>query len=196
MLINISKIKKGLCFKMNNKYYKIIYFLHVKPGKGNAFVRTKIKNLHNGNIIKNNFSSGVKINKIEIKSINYIFLYKKNNNFFFINKINYNQIILSKDFIGKKKIKFLKENVNVIINFINEYKNNINIPLSLKINKYIYLKVKNTKNIIKGNTINKIYKKSILENNIIIYTPLFIKKGDIIKINTTNNKYIERVKKK
>ncbi|WGH27621.1 MAG: elongation factor P [Candidatus Shikimatogenerans bostrichidophilus] len=179
MLINISKIKKGICFKMNNKYYKIIDFLHIKPGKGNAFVRTKIKNLQNNNIIINNFSSGSKINKIEIKSKYYIFLYKKEKKFYFINKNNYNQIFLSKNFIGKSNIKFLKENDNVIINFFKKK----NIPLSLKIKKYVYLKVKK---IIKN--------KAFLENDISIYTPSFIKEGDIIKINTKTKKYIERLK--
>ncbi|WGH26611.1 MAG: elongation factor P [Candidatus Shikimatogenerans bostrichidophilus] len=186
MLINISKIKKGICFKMNNKYYKIINFLHVKPGKGNAFVRTKIKNLKNGNIIINNFTSGNKIDKIEIISKHYIFIYKNKEKFYFINKNNYNQIFLSENFIGRKK-KFLKENDNVIINFLKKK----NIPLSLKIKKYIYLKVKKT-NIIKGNNINK---KTFLENGINIYTPSFIKEGDIIKINTKTEKYIERLKK-
>ncbi|WOX79387.1 elongation factor P [Candidatus Shikimatogenerans bostrichidophilus] len=182
MLINISNLKKGIYIKIKNNYYKVIEFLHVKPGKGNAFVRTKIKNLKNGNIITNNFSSGSKIKKIEIESKYYTYLYNKNNNFFFINKQNYNQIVLSKNFIGKNNVSFLKENDNVIINFIKDQ------PLSLKINKYVFLKVKNTKYIN-----NKNYKQSILETGIIIYTPLFIKKGDIIKINTKTKKYIERI---
>ncbi|WGH25717.1 MAG: elongation factor P [Candidatus Shikimatogenerans bostrichidophilus] len=189
ILINISKIKKGICFEMNNKFFKIIEFLHVKPGKGNAFVRTKIKNLQNGNIINNNFSSGSKINKIEIESKHYTFLYKKDNNFYFINKNDYNQIYLSINFIGKNNILFLKENDNVIINFIKDK----NFPLSLKIKKYVFLKVKKTKKEKKGNSINKNYKKSILETGISIYTPLFIKKGDLIKVNTKNKQYIERV---
>ncbi|WGH25353.1 MAG: elongation factor P [Candidatus Shikimatogenerans bostrichidophilus] len=186
MLINISKIKKGICLEIKKKYFKIMDFLHVNPGKGNAFVRTIIKNLQNGNIIKKNFFPGTKINKIEIVSKHYIFLYKKNQNFYFINKKNFNQINLYSDFIGDK-IMFLKNNDEVIINFI---KNN-NFPLSLKINKYVILKVIKNKIEIKG---NKKYKKSILETGLSIYTPLFIKIGDYIKINTATKQYIERIK--
>ncbi|WGH25165.1 MAG: elongation factor P [Candidatus Shikimatogenerans bostrichidophilus] len=190
MLINISKIKKGICLEIKNKFFKIIDFLHVNPGKGNAFVRTRIKNLQNGNIIKKTFFPGTKINKIEIYSKHYFFLYKKQNNFFFINKINFNKINLYSDFIGDKSL-FIKENDEVIINFIKI--NNNNFPLSLKINKYVVLKVIKTKIEIKGNTINKNYQKSILETGLSIYTPLFIKIGDNIKINTTTKEYIERI---
>ncbi|WGH24984.1 MAG: elongation factor P [Candidatus Shikimatogenerans bostrichidophilus] len=185
MLINISKIKNGLTIKINNNYYKIISFLHVKPGKGNAFVRTKIKNLINGKINNKNFPSGFKINYIKLISIKYLFLYKTNENFIFINKENFSQIILSKNFIGNKK-KFIKKNDTVIINFIKGK----NKPLYLTIKKYVILKV--IKDDIKVN--NNSNKKSIVETGLSIYTPLFIKIGDYIKINTKTKKYIERIK--
>ncbi|MDH3004327.1 MAG: elongation factor P [Candidatus Shikimatogenerans sp. JK-2022] len=189
MLINISKIKKGLCFEIENNFFKIIDFLHVKPGKGNVFVRTKIKNLKNGNIKKYTFFQGTKINKIEIVSKEYTYLYKNNNIFFFINKKNFDQINLSKDFIGENYL-LLKENNNIIINFIKNKKQ----PLYLSFNKYVILKVISNKIEIQGNTINKRYKKSILETGLTIYTPLFINVGDYIKINTKTKKYIERIK--
>ncbi|MDH3004393.1 MAG: elongation factor P [Candidatus Shikimatogenerans sp. JK-2022] len=189
MLINLSNIKNGIIVKINNNYFKIINFLHVNPGKGNTFVRTKLKNLINGNIIKYTFFKSSKINKINIISKNFIFLYRKKNNFYFINKKNFNQIYLSKKFLNKKYL-FIKENDNVIIDFIKNKK----IPLLLKIKKFVILKVINQNIEIKGNSKKKKFKKSILETGLTIYTPYFINIGDYIKINTKNKKYIERVK--
>lgn len=188
MLINTSKIKKGLYFEKNSKYYKIIDFLHVKPGKGNAFIRTTIKNLNDGNIIKNTFPSGSKINKINLKSRRYKYIYKNNEDFVFINKQNFNTLSLSEKFLNKYYY-FLKKNDEVEIVFIKES----NIPLFIKKNKYSILKVIDTSIDIRGNTVKNKLKKVFLETGLYIYAPYFIKQGDYIKVNTSTFKYIERI---
>ncbi|WGH24617.1 MAG: elongation factor P [Candidatus Shikimatogenerans bostrichidophilus] len=189
MLINISKIKKGIYIEKNNNCYKIIDFLHVKPGKGNAYVRTKIKNIKNGNIIKYIIPCGIKINKINIISKFYTFLYKDSNKYILIDKKSYNLISLSKVFFYNYS-KLIKKNdiIEIIFNKDN------NEPLFIKYKNYVTLKVIKSEFIIKGNTKKNKYKKSILETGLSIYTPLFIKEGDYIKINTKTLKYIERVK--
>ncbi|WGH24802.1 MAG: elongation factor P [Candidatus Shikimatogenerans bostrichidophilus] len=189
MLINISKIKKGIYFKNKNNFYKIIDFLHVKPGKGNAFLRTKIKNIKNGNIIKYIIPCGAKINKINIISKYYTYLYKEKKEYYLINKSNYNLISLSKNFFNKYSMLIKKNDIIEII-----FNKDNNEPLFCKYKKYVILKVVNSESVIKGNTKKNKYKKSILETGLSIYTPLFIKIGDYIKINTKTLKYIERIK--
>lgn len=190
MLINISKIKKGLYIEIKKKIFKVFYFKHVNPGKGHSFIRTKLKNINNNNIIKLTFLSSQKLKLIKIISKHYIFLFKKKNKFLFINKNNFNQIYLSKKLVGNKKY-FLKENSSVIIDFLNNI-----IPVYLHIKNYVLLKVIETAKELKGNNKKRNYKKSILETGLKINTPLFIKKGNIIKINTKKKIYIERIKQK
>lgn len=191
MLLYTSEIKKGICIKLNNDYYKVIYFLHVKPGKGSAFIRTKLKSITNNKIIEKTFSSGHKIEKIKILSKYFKFLYKENNLFNFMNLEDYNQIN-----VEKKKINnyyFLKEGEKVIIKFNIEKNNEI---LCVEIPKTTILKVIETINVRKIDTINKYTKKAILETGVTIQVPLFINNNDLIKVNTENKYYLERIKKK
>ncbi|MDH3004539.1 MAG: elongation factor P, partial [Candidatus Shikimatogenerans sp. JK-2022] len=155
------------------------------------FIRTKIKNLNNGRVNKFTFFKGTKIKKIEIVTKKYIFLYRKNKLFYFINKKKFNQIYLDNIFIGHYRY-FLKSNENVLISFIKGR----NIPLFLEIKKYVTLKVIKSNLEIKGDSVNRKFKKCKIETGLYIHTPLFINVGDIVKVNTKTCKYIERIKKK
>ncbi|XBT18454.1 MAG: elongation factor P [Candidatus Shikimatogenerans sp. Tder] len=178
-------------FKINNILYKVINFLHIKPGKGLAFIRLKLKNIFNGNIIIHVISSKKKI--INIKLINkiYIYLYNKNNIYYFINK-KYNIINIYKNNYNLNNF-FYKEGDKVNIYF--EIINNKKKFIFIKHPKYLILKVKKI-NIIKNyNTNNNNYMYVKLKNNFIIKTPLFIKVNNYIKINFIKKKYIKRIKK-
>ncbi|WP_185860699.1 elongation factor P [Blattabacterium cuenoti] len=187
-------LKKGLYIQWNNEIFKIIDFLHVKPGKGYAFIRTKLKNLVTGHIVENNFSAKYKLKKVQIESYLYRYLYKKRNIFHFINDNNYDQIQIEEKLIKNINIGFLKEGMKISI-FFHIKSEKEKIFLFLKIPSTVILKVKKTEYIKKGDTINKTNKTVILETGTKLLVPSFIYIGDLIKINTKNRSYIERVRK-
>lgn len=189
-MILTSNIKKGIYIILNNNFYKIIDFLHVKPGKGNAFIRTKLKNIKNGSILENTFPSGHKIKEIFIQNHIYIYIYKNKLEYYFMNIKNYNQISFNKKKI-KDKIKFLKEGIKVNIAF----KKGSEEPISLSLPPNVILKVSYTEPGIKGDTVKNSTKLAKLETGLVIQVPLFIKKGEYIKVNTENGLYLERIKK-
>ena len=141
-----SDIRKGLCIKYNNDIYKIIDFLHVKPGKGPAFVRTKLKNVSTGRVIDNTFSAGHKIETIRVETSKYQFLYNDAENFHFMNNDDFNQITIDKKMLENSD--FLKEGeiVNISINSENQ------IPLSVDMPSNVTLKVIQTEPGVRGNT--------------------------------------------
>ncbi|WP_185872206.1 elongation factor P [Blattabacterium cuenoti] len=185
------KIKKGLYIQWNKEVYKIIDFLHVKPGKGYAFIRTKLKNIITGNILENNFSSKHKIKEVKVESNFYQYLYKEKNFFYFMNEINYDQIQIEKKLI--KNIDFLKEGMRITI-FFHIKNEKEKIFLFLKMPSTVILKVKHTEIVKKGYTINNTNKIAILETGIKLLVPSFIDIGDFVKINTDNRSYIERIR--
>ena len=187
-MASTSDIRKGLCIKYNNDIYKIVDFLHVKPGKGPAFVRTKLKSVTTGKVIENTFSSGRKIEDVRVETSKFQFLYNEKDDFCFMNTRDYNQIIIKKDLIEYPD--FLKEGeiVNVSINSENS------LPLSVEIPQNVILEIIHTEPGIKGNTATNATKPATLETGSKINVPLFINEGDKIKIDTLKGSYLERIK--
>ncbi|WP_185853317.1 elongation factor P [Blattabacterium cuenoti] len=185
-------IRKGLHIQWNKEVYKIIDFLHVKPGKGYAFVRTKLKNLVTGHILENNFSAKHKLKEVKVKSNFYWYLYKEKDFFYFMNEINYDQIQIEEKLI--KNIEFLKEGMRITIFFHikNEKEKTF---LFLKMPSTVILKVKHTEIVKKGDTINNTNKIAVLETGTRLLVPSFIDIGELVKINTEHRSYIERIKK-
>ena len=183
-----SDIRKGLCIHYNHDIYKIIEFLHVKPGKGPAFVRTKIRNLNTGRLLENTFTAGVKINIIRIENRTYQFLYAEGKNYHLMNNDDYEQIMLQKEFI--ENVEFLKEGDNINVLFHADKR----IPLSAELPTHVSLEITKTEPGVKGNTATNTFKPAITETNAEIQVPLFINEGDKIKIDTAKNMYLERVK--
>ncbi|WGH27353.1 MAG: elongation factor P [Candidatus Bostrichicola ureolyticus] len=181
-----TTIKKGLCLLLNGEIYKVIEFLHVKPGKGSAFVRTKLKHIITGHILENTFPSGHKIENVRIETRNYKYLYRDKTLFYFMNVINYDQIFLDKKVINN--YQFLKEGITVKIIFRND------IPLYVDMPNNVILQVIYTEKCIKGDTIINATKQAKLENGITVQVPLFIDIGEYIKINIEKCSYIERYK--
>ena len=183
-----SDFKNGFCIKHNNDIFQILEFQHVKPGKGGAFVRTKLKNISNNKIINFTFNAGAKIKPIRIENRKYQFLYKENEKYHFMNTINYEQLYISQSMIAG--YIFLKEGeaVELLFNTENEQ------VISCQLPKYVILKVKYTEPGIKGDTATNTLKDCVLETNAKTKVPLFIKIGDTIKINTKDGSYSERIK--
>lgn len=181
-------IRKGLCIKYNNDIYKIIEFLHVKPGKGPAFVRTKLKSVTNGKVIDNTFSAGHKIEDIRVETQKYQFLYNENNLYHFMNTDDYNQISIDKAILDAPDL--LKEGELVSISINTED----GLPLSADMPASVVLEITHTEPGVKGNTATNATKPATLETGASINVPLFINEGDKIKVDTEKGSYIERVK--
>ena len=183
-----SDFRNGLCFNHNGDPWKIESFLHVKPGKGPAFVRTKIRNLNNGRLLENTFTSGVKIDVIRIENRKYQFLYAERNDYHLMNNDDYEQIMMQKDSIDN--VQFLKEGDNVEVLFHADK----GIPLSAQVPSHVLLEISFTEPGVKGNTATNTFKPAKTETGADIQVPLFINEGDRIKIDTEKGAYIERVK--
>ena len=183
-----SDFRNGLCFNHNGDPWKIESFLHVKPGKGPAFVRTKIRNLNNGRLLENTFTSGVKIDVIRIENRKYQFLYANGNDYHLMNNDDYEQIMMQKDSIDN--VQFLKEGDNVEVLFHADK----GIPLSAQVPSHVLLEISFTEPGVKGNTATNTFKPAKTETGADIQVPLFINEGDRIKIDTGKGAYIERVK--
>ncbi|MRH99331.1 elongation factor P [Kriegella sp. EG-1] len=187
-MASTSDIRKGLCIRYNNDIYKIIEFLHVKPGKGPAFVRTKLRSVSTGKVLDNTFSAGHKIEDVRVETRSYQFLYAVDQTYHFMNTDDYNQIELQKDTLDSPDL--LKEGEVVTILFNTED----SMPLSVDMPASVVLTVTYTEPGVKGNTATNATKPATVETGAEINVPLFINEGDKIKVDTSNSSYMERVK--
>jgi len=183
-----SDIKKGLCINYNNDIFKVIEFLHVKPGKGPAFVRTKLKSLTTGKIIDNTFSAGHKLDDVRVETRKYQYLYSDGDTYHFMDEESYEQIQLQVDMIDAPQ--FLKEGevVTIIMHAAD------NMPLTVDMPATVIMEVTHTEPGVKGNTATNATKPATVESGATVRVPLFINEGDKIKINTETGDYQERVK--
>jgi elongation factor P len=182
-----SDIKNGAVIFYKNKRMKVIEFLHVKPGKGPAFVRTKLKDISSGKIIDETFNSGMKLQFLKIEAKEMQFLYDDGDSHIFMDNISYEQINVMNSLVGKNK-NFLKGGMNVDLLF------DENEVLDIRLPAHVALEVNNTEPGLKGNTATGASKPATLETNYTLNVPLFIDEGDILKIDTRTGEYIERVK--
>ncbi|MBC7494143.1 MAG: elongation factor P [Flavobacterium sp.] len=187
-MASTSDIKNGLCIKFNHDIYKIIEFLHVKPGKGPAFVRTKLRSLSNGKVLDNTFSAGHKIEEVRVETHTYQYLYAEGDQFHFMNTDSFEQITLEKKVLDNPDL--LKEGTNVMVQVNTE----TDLPLSVDMPSSIVLEVTYAEPGIKGNTATNATKSATVETGANINVPLFINEGDKIKIDTASRSYMERVK--
>ncbi len=177
-----------MCIKYNNDIYKIIDFLHVKPGKGPAFVRTKLRSVSTGKVLENTFSAGHKIDDVRVETRSFQYLYPEGDSFHFMNTEDYNQITLSKDSLDAPDLLKEGEVVNILFNTED------NMPLSVEMPASVILEVTHTEPGVKGNTATNATKPATVETGARINVPLFINEGDKIKIDTEKGTYLERAK--
>ena len=183
-----ADFRNGLCIKHNNELWKIESFQHVKPGKGPAFVRTKIRNLNTGRLLENTFTSGAKIETIRIENRKYQYLYSEGDTYHLMNNEDYEQISLQKHFISN--VEFLKEGDNIDVMFYADK----GIPLSASLPSHVILEITHTEPGIKGNTATNATKPATTESGATINVPLFINEGDKIKVDSIKGNYKERSK--
>jgi elongation factor P len=183
-----SDIKNGLCIVHNGKIATVVEFQHVKPGKGPAFVRTKLKFIETGKVIDNTFSAGHKIEVVRVETRSYQYLYPEGAGFHFMNTDNYEQVFINKNMI--EKADFLKEGVVCTILFDAEEET----PLSVELPFYIDAEVTYTEPGVKGDTATNTLKPATIDSGADIKVPLFINIGDKIKVDTRTGEYSERIK--
>lgn len=187
---NTSEFRNGLCLIYNNDIYQIIEFQHVKPGKGAAFVRTKLKSLTNGKVLENTFSAGSKVETARVERRKYQYLYPDEIGYVFMNTETFDQIPIEEHLVGTQ-INFLKEGDEVEVLFHEETET----PLSVEPPQYVELEVTYTEPGVKGDTATGATKPAQLESGAEVQVPLFIEQGEVIRVDTREKKYVERVKK-
>ena len=186
-MANTSDIKNGSVIFHKNKRMKVVEFLHVKPGKGPAFVRTKLKDISSGKIIDETFNAGVKLEFLKIEAKEMQFLYNDSDSYIFMDNSTYEQFNISNERINETK-NFLKPGMNVDLLFDGSDVLDVRLPAHVELN------VTDTEPGVKGNTATGATKPATVETGYTLQVPLFIEIDDELKIDTRSGEYIERVK--
>ncbi len=184
-----SDIRKGMCLELNSDTFTIVEFQHVKPGKGAAFVRTKIKSLTTGRTLDHTFSAGHKVQEVRVERRQFQFLYNDDMGYHFMNNETYDQVALPKELIDNAGL--LKEGMNVDV----IYHTAKEMPLTMEMPQYVTMEITYTEPGLKGDTATNAQKPATIETGAEIRVPLFINQGDIVKLDTKTGAYVERVKK-
>lgn len=184
-MINVNDIKNGMTLMIEGNIYQVVEFLHVKPGKGSAFMKTKLKNLRTGGTVERTFNTNVKFEKANINRSSVQYLYNTGNTYNFMNMETYEQIELTEEQVGDNK-KYLLENILVdVVMYEGEL-------LGLILPDKIEFTVVETEPAVKGNTTNNALKDAYVETGLLVKVPLFIEQGEKILVTTSDGKYSSR----
>ncbi len=184
-MISTSDFKTGITIELEGEIYTVLEFQHVKPGKGAAFVRSKLKNLRSGSIVDRTFRAGEKMARAHLERKEMEYLYRDDDSFYLMDSENYEQIAVSVAQIGES-INYLKENDHLSILFYGEEIVGVDVPIT------VVLKVADTEPGVKGDTASGASKSATTETGLVVQVPLFVNSGDSIKIDTRTGSYIER----
>ena len=187
-MIATNEFRKGAKVEIEGVPYEIVDFQHVSPGKGRAFTRTKLKNMLNQNVIERTITSGDKLDRANLEQIEMQFLYKDAEGYHFMNQKTYDQVVITEELMGASK-DFLQENVEVKIMYFNERAIGFELPT------FVQLKVIETDPAFKGDTVTGGTKPAKLETGAMVNVPFHIKEGDVLKIDTRDYSYSEKVNK-
>lgn len=183
-----ADIRNGMCIDIEGQYYVIIEFLHVKPGKGAAFVRTKMRNVTTGRILERTFNAGIKLDEVRIERREYQYLYKDEMGYNLMNNETFEQVSLTADQI--EGVAFLKEGDTIDVQVHAETET----ILTAELPQNVILQITYTEPGLKGDTATNALKPATVETGAEVRVPLFINEGEKIKINTRDGSYVERVK--
>ncbi len=186
-MYSTAEFKKGLKVEIDGIPYVIVDFQHVKPGKGGAFVRTKLKNLLNGRVVDQTFRSGEKVEKPDLEEKEMQYLYREGDRYCMMDNETYEQIMLTEEQMGDGRL-YLIDNLNVEVLFYNKQ------PITVELPNFVELAIAQTEPGVKGDTAAGGTKPATLESGATVQVPLFINEGDRVKVDTRTGAYIERVK--
>ena len=186
MKINASEIRVGMLLEYKNDLWQVLKTQHVKPGKGGAFAQVEMKSLNKNTKLNERFRSSETVEKAAVEEEKFTFLYKDDNDYFFMNPKSFDQINIKKEIVGEKG-KLLTESLEVSVSFHNDS------PISVDLPNQVSCKIETTDAALKGQTASSSYKPATLDNGLNIQVPPFIESGDIIIIDTRNLEYIKKV---
>ncbi len=186
MIINATQIREGMILNLEGELFRVSWTMHRTPGKGNACMQTKLKNIQTGKNLEQRFMSSERVEKADLESKDMQFLYKDGDGFVFMDNATFEQYTLSEDLIGSAK-SYLKEEISYVVTFFQGTPVGINMP------KTVDIKVTSAPPEIRKATASSSLRPIELENGLTVLAPAFIKEGDVVRINTESNEYIERV---
>jgi elongation factor P len=183
-----NQFRKGLKVEIEGTPFEIVEFQHVSPGKGRAFTRTKLRNMLNGNVIERTITSGDKLDRANTEEKEMQYLYRDAEGYHFMNQANYEQVALSEDQLGAGK-DFLQEHLVIKVMYFNER------PIGVELPTFVALKIVKTDPSFRGDTVTGGSKPATLETGAVVQVPFHLKEGDVIKVDTRDYSYSEKVNK-
>ena len=186
MKINASEIRVGMLLEYKSDLWQVLKTQHVKPGKGGAFAQVEMKSVNKNTKLNERFRSSESVEKASLEETNFNFLYKDENNYFFMNPKSFEQIEVKKNIVGDKG-KLLTENLEVSVSFYDE------APISVDLPNQVNCKIESTDVALKGQTVSSSYKPAMLDNGLNIQVPPFIEAGDEVIVDTRNLEYIKKI---
>ncbi|MEN9445420.1 MAG: hypothetical protein RIS47_2311 [Bacteroidota bacterium] len=188
-MASTSDFKNGMCIEFNNDLFMIVSFMHVKPGKGPAFVRTKLKSVTTGKVLDNTFNSGVKVNTARIERRPHQFLYKAEEGYYFMHNETFEQVVIEETKIDNFDLFKEGQLVEIV------YHADTETPLYVELPPFVIMEVTYTEPGLRGDTASSTaLKAATVETGATVKVPLFVEIGDRIKVDTAEKKYVERVK--
>ncbi len=184
-----ADFKKGLKLMVDGSPYVVVDFQHVKPGKGNQFSRTKLRNMLTGQNLERTFKSGEKFDIPNVENVEMTFLYKDDNGYNFMNQVNFEQISMMEHEVGESKY-YLIENLVVVITIYNDK------PVIVEVPNAVNMRVAQTDPGVKGDRVTGATKPATMETGLSVNVPLHISEGDLLRIDTDSGNYVERVNQK
>lgn len=184
-MISVNDLRKGLTIQLEGDLYVVVEFLHVKPGKGAAFVRTTLKNLRTGQTVERTFRAGERVERAHIETREMQYLYSSGDEYTFMDTETYDQVTLTKDQLGDAPY-YLKENMNILIQFFEGRAIGVDLPTAVE------LEVVHTEPGFKGDTAQGATKPATLETGLVVQVPLFVEVGEKVKVDTRTGEYLSR----
>lgn len=184
-MISVNDLRKGMTISLDDGVYSVVEFLHVKPGKGAAFVRTTLKNVRTGNVVERTFRAGERVERAHIESREMQYLYTTGDEYVFMDTETYEQVTLTTEQLGDAP-SYMKENMNIYIQFYQGQAIGVELPNTVE------LQVVHTEPGFKGDTAQGATKPATLETGLVIQVPLFVENGDVVKVDTRTGEYLSR----
>ena len=184
--ISTADFRNGMCIEYNGKLCTIVEFQHVKPGKGSAFVRTKLKDIRTGRVVDYTFNSGVKLENVRLETKKMQYLYNDGADYYFMDNDTYEQMSMPKETVGEAA-KWLKENDDASLLYAGDDLISIEPPM------FVELEVTATEPGFKGNTVQDTLKPATLETGVEVQVPTFIEIGDVLQMDTRDGRFVKRV---
>lgn len=186
MAISTADFKNGICIEHNSKLWTIVEFQHVKPGKGGAFVRTKLRDIRSGRVVEYTFNSGTKFDSVRLEERAMQYLYNDGSDFYFMDPTSFDQMSIPEEVVGEQ-VKWLKENDEVTLQYAGDE------LISLTPKMFVELEVTETDPGFKGDTVQGGTKPATLETGATVQVPMYVNVGDVLQVDTRDGRFIKRV---